>query len=286
MLAVLIGLIIFFLIIRRSPAKIKSSVSSHDNEQAEPVKILLFSLVWLFLPLGVYIWAQIINPRYMYISVIPFSIILSVYISEGYRWIIKRLKSRTLYSSDSSFILSFIHIKTVGFILVCGIAFFLFRNSPLLKRNTEWENMGAMSRMFFHEIAKIIPEIPKGAKINIYGLPTQAYLRQHSITSWFNLKYPENQYQVVLKSMLKIYSDPHKLSLKVKKRGNMDFALFCRIKKNKKQDHYPERRSKNMFSISGIKSINMLNTGFPGGTSARRKSNIFHQCKVAMMIKI
>ncbi|UCH95028.1 MAG: hypothetical protein JSV88_32900 [Candidatus Aminicenantes bacterium] len=242
MLAVVTGLLLFFLIILWFSGKFNFKMCSNDSKRLRSWKMLLFSLAWLLLPLIIYIWAQKFSARYMYIAIIPFSIMLSVCIAEGFHWGFKRLKSGSRHPSCSSFIFSFIHIKTVGFILVLCLTLSLLLNSPLLKRNKEWEESSSMSAMFFQKLVKVIPGFPNDANINIYALPAKAYIRQHSISSWLNLKYPGNRYQVVVKSILKNHANANQLYLKVKKRDKKNFAIFCRIKKGQNRDHRPKKR--------------------------------------------
>lgn len=230
--AIIIVLLVFSIILWFFK-NLKLDIKNHSNgtKKYRPGRILLFSLLWLLLPLIIYLWTRISHPRYMYTSIIPFSIILAICLQEGLQLGFKGIKGEKPCFSFSSFFSSFFHFRTLIFILAFYIAFSLLLDSPLLRRDTRWETCGAISAMFFQKLSMVVPDFPEDSALIIHDLPSQAYIRQHSISSWLNLNFPGKDFKVALKSMVKTSADPGQLYLKVKKRGAKKFVIHCQVNK-------------------------------------------------------
>jgi hypothetical protein len=225
-LLIISAIIIVFLvfsIIPRFLKNLKLDIKMHPNGTKKYIsgRILLFSLLWLLLPLIIYLWARISHPRYMYTSIIPFSIILSLCLEEGLQLGFKAIKGEK----------PCFHFRTLIFIPAFYIAFSLVLDSPLLKHDTIWEKSGTMSAMFFQKLSMVVPDFPEDSTLIIHDLPSQAYIRQHSISSWLNLSFPGKDFKVTLKSMVKTSANPGQLYLKVKERGAKKFVIYCQVNK-------------------------------------------------------
>lgn len=182
-----------------------------------------FLLIWLFLPLGLFVATLNFSHRNMYIAVIPFAALLSVVFVEGFERIrLPRASYRSL-STDPGFL---------GGVATGMLMVFLMAYSPLLRDYREWEDSGIVSSMFLHELSEVVSTLPNDVVLHIYDLPngiseyedkvpavrTAGHLARHSIKSWLDLKHPGNRMKVVLHDRAPIESRPSDVDLETKPR--------------------------------------------------------------------
>jgi hypothetical protein len=161
-------------------------------------RVLLFLLIWLLLPLGVFLLTRTYEHHSMYISVIPFSAILAIVIVKGPQAIIKAdaLKGGLRLFSSPLFL-----VKIAIFCFFISITIHMLKFSPLLNRYGEWRDSGELSSKFLHRLTELAVDLPDRTRLNIYGLPkniayyrirvpnakTVSYLYDYSIESWIRL---------------------------------------------------------------------------------------------------
>ena len=190
-------------------------------------KIVVFFLLWLCLPLTIYLSTFIFTHRYMYISVIPLSGILAILLWENAQTAIRAIRANNrgaLYST-----LGVTAPAHHLLLLVTAITVSLVIYSPLLRRYGEWEDSAKISASFLHRLSQIVPQLPNDAVIYIFNLPhrissydtqvprvkTVSYLDSYSIKSWVNLKHPANRMTIVVCSRWTPVSYPETLDLQI-----------------------------------------------------------------------
>lgn len=171
---------------------------------------LIFSLVWLILPLAVYLGSVGFAHRNIYISLIPLSLGLSTTLVEGSRQYISLVRpfefpglARRFFHSKATF------ASLMGLFL---IVVFIMVTSPLFRKYNDWELSGKISSNFLEELSGKIPQLPHDAELYITGLPGKffedkdkmthprelTFLSDYSIKSWLDLKLPGNQIKVFI----------------------------------------------------------------------------------------
>ena len=205
-------------------------------------KSVFFSLIWLSLPLGIYSLARTFDHRYMYISVIPFSVILSIMLVESVQSTIRGIMRRKSHSLDSSYRSSLISYAVIGFI-TAGLLVSLLAYSPLVRTYGEWEDSGKISSMFLHKLSEVVTELPNDAIIHVHNLPIRissykakvpharsvVYLRDYSIKSWLDLNHPNNRMEVVIHNRPRPAVCPSDLDLEVKREEDNDVVIVVRF---------------------------------------------------------
>ncbi len=209
-------------------------------------KLVVFLLIWLSLPLSVYLSTLNFSHRNMYISVIPFSAILSVMFVESFQSTIRRTIVGEYHSSCSSCRSSLIKSTVANFtilIIIAGLSISLLACSPLVRTYGEYEDSGKISSMFLYSILGIITELPNDAVIHVYNLPNGissyearilhskevAYLADYSIKSWLNLNYPNNHMKVVVHSRSRPTLCPSDLDLEIKTEEDGNVVIIVRF---------------------------------------------------------
>ncbi len=203
--------------IHRSDAIKRQLISSANG------KLIAFLLIWMILPLGIYLIAQISGRYYLYIAVVPFSAILSIMLVESFQTAIQKIRE------NSSSCLSFFNSKVLSFIMVAGLSISLLAYSPLVRTYGGWKDSGDIQQMFLNKLLEILPELPDDAVLHIYNFPNGissyeakipharevTYLNYYNIESWLNLNYPSNRMDVVIHSKTKLAVPPNNLDLEL-----------------------------------------------------------------------
>ena len=222
--------------------KIKRFFISSDSG-----KLLVFLLIWLFLPLSIYLLTLNFSHRNMYISVIPFSAILSVMLVESLQSTTRII--RKYYLSGSSCRSSLIKSAVINFtifIIIASLSISLLAYSPLVRTYKEWEDSGKISSMFLYRLSEIVTDLPNDAVIHVYNLPDGissyeakiphakevAYLADYSIKSWLDLNYPNNHIEVVVHSRSKPLTCPSDLDLEIKTGEDNNVTIIVRFDDN------------------------------------------------------
>ena len=173
-------------------------------------KLLMVFLVWLFLPLMIYLAAGQMPARGLYVSAIPFSAILSIMLIGGIGSTVRKIKE---YGHDKGAhrhgMLSSLAISIVIFAVAALLSVSLFWTSPIMVEDVDWQSSGAVAAVFLHSLSEIVPQLPQNATVEILGLPwfaTSANTRygassvtqllERSVQSWLDINHPGNKVSI------------------------------------------------------------------------------------------
>jgi hypothetical protein len=158
------------------------------------MKLILFSIVWLLLPLSLSLFVNFFSTRYLYISVIPLSIILSTLSVEVIQTAVRKIRESVSCGSYCRLLFN-VSISSIIFVLLLCI-FIVY--SPFVRGiDKSWGNINNMSMMFIHKFIKLIGDIPDGSLIHLQNVP-QIGFHTYTLQSWVNLTYPSKNISVVV----------------------------------------------------------------------------------------
>ena len=193
-------------------------------------KSCLFCLCWLIFPLGIYVITLTFSSRCMYIPVIPFSILLSIGLSEGFRSCRKHWKVYKPYKDKGS--RSLLVSKSIGLLILIALSISLLLTSPLVVSYKDWENAGEISFMYLGKFAEIVPGLPNNSVIYLYGFPywfgypalahdigPAMNLVDYSIKSWIDLHCQRNDIEVFVKTYSYLKKVPDDIDMHVESDG-------------------------------------------------------------------
>jgi len=174
-------------------------------------RIVIFLLVCLFLPLGLFLASLSFSHRSMYVPTIFFSAILSFAFVEsvrqavaGYRAIRRSLGSRCWSVAGAG-------IAVSSALMIANLA----RLSPLVVDYSEWRESGEVASTILRQLADAAVSFPPDARIRIYDLPqgiasrrtgiaqvkSVTYPLGYGIKSWLNFQVPGNRFSVSVDSV-------------------------------------------------------------------------------------
>lgn len=185
--------------------------------------LLFFLLIWLLLPLILNMVTMNYSHRGMYVSVIPFSIILSVTLS-------KLINNIRLSFQEKSSRLVFLKyapsLSTLGLLIISLLIY-----SPIFTSYREWKESSNLSAMFLEKLTKSVSELPKDVKkICFYNFPGEIYSKKttiprvnevgyclvdYSLKSWLDMNYPNNNMEIVIKKYLWLRKMPQSISFEL-----------------------------------------------------------------------
>jgi hypothetical protein len=189
-------------------------------------KIVAFLLVWLLLPLGLFLVTRRFDHKYMYIPAIPFSAILSIVLIENLRVIVRKLAAKQAATNSR-----WLPYAASGlFIIASGLTVYLLSFSPLVRTYGEWEDSGKISAVILRELSKTVTELPDRAAaytLHVYDLPVEivghdtaiphvrsaALLLDYSIKSYLDLTDPDNRIRVIVETETVISTRPRDIDL-------------------------------------------------------------------------
>lgn len=171
-----------------------------DIFNSDTGRSIAFLLIWLFLPLSFYvIFSSTANipSHYMYLSLVPFSAILSIILVKGLQSILSSGHSiRSLILSPS----------VISLLIIVGLLFSFLVYSPFVKEYKWIKDRNYISSIFLKRILEVASKLPNDARINI-----QIHLSEHPgpdvgelefysyvIKSWLDLNLPNNQMEVFI----------------------------------------------------------------------------------------
>ncbi|MCK4584656.1 hypothetical protein KAU13_04505 [candidate division WOR-3 bacterium] len=209
-------------------------------------KLMFLLLTWTLLPFIIYVLTLNFSHRSMYISIIPFSAILSIMLVESFQLTVRRIKMRESNYADSprhSSLIKSTGISLKIFIIIAILLFSFIASSPLIRTYGEWEDSGNVSSMFLYNLLGIVPKLPDNAVIHIYNLPgsipsyktkipharSVTYLRDYSIKSWLDLNYPDNNMKVVIHKSSYPAVCPSNLNLEVRIEKENNVVIIVRF---------------------------------------------------------
>ncbi|MBI4844366.1 MAG: hypothetical protein HY809_08610 [Nitrospirae bacterium] len=200
-------------------------------------KDFIFLTAWLILPLGIYMAASTFSPRYMYFSIMPFSIMLSFPALE----ISRSIKEPSGKSS--------IGPAVTGLVLTAGFLLYLISFSPAIRTYGEWKAQAEISDALLYKLSKAAGRSPDDSEIHIYDRPiffaisgqkhhhavTAVNINVQSIQSWLNINIPDNRFRIFSHGEL-ITVDPKDLDIEVKADNNGKINIYFRLKQGSKQE--------------------------------------------------
>jgi hypothetical protein len=162
-------------------------------------RALLMFLVWLLLPLAVFLWSGVYTLWNGYLSSIPALAILSLLLVTG---------GRTLRQHDTT---ELPNGNTALVALVLLLILPLIATSPLFHPYNGWEATGEVNRVTLtaidHEledspsdVTVAVGDLPRGLKAQERAFPrvkSIIYLSPDAIETWLELQYPNRDVQVV-----------------------------------------------------------------------------------------
>jgi hypothetical protein len=177
-------------------------------------RLMVFLLVWVTLPLGLYLSTLTFSYWYMYLSVIPFSAALSTVLVEASQSFIGIVKFAGRESPDSSARPSPMISWATTLIILFLVCFCFVPHSPLLKSYNEYKYAGNLYFNFLDQLFGKMRELPNDTVFHIYNLPIQIasrnpaiphartvlYLDSFSIKAGMDLRYPGNHSRFVVRT--------------------------------------------------------------------------------------
>lgn len=188
-------------------------------------RIVVFLLIWLLAPLGLFLATRTFSHRNMYISVIPFSAILSIALVEGLRLDVRKLR-REQPATGSSWL---VYAANGSLVVASGLIIYLLCFSPIVRDYGEWKDSGEISSVVLHRLSQAITDLPDRSTIHIYDLPvgiatyqtkiphakSVSYLTDYTIKSWLDLTDPDNRIDVVVENRTVLPTYPRDIDLKI-----------------------------------------------------------------------
>lgn len=143
----------------------KQDIKKHFTDSIHR-KLLFFLLVWILLPLGVYLLTLgVIDSRQVYIPAPAFSGLLAVVFVESLRAVINKTEKN-----------QFALIKNlIAFSVTLGLIVYFLIYSPLIKNYREVENCGKVCKAVLHQLLEMVPNLPEDTTIYINNLPNNIY---------------------------------------------------------------------------------------------------------------
>jgi 4-amino-4-deoxy-L-arabinose transferase-like glycosyltransferase len=200
-------------------------------------RIVVFLLIWLLLPLGIFLAIRVFDHRSMYIAVIPFSAILSITLIEGLQIVLRRLARKGTPSGH------WLPFTAAGpFIVATALFVYLSYFSPMLRTYGEWEALGKVYSVILNKLSETVARLPNHTTIHIYNLPQQiasyqtriprvksfGNLLDHSIKSWLDLTHPDNRIEVVVEKQSILSTYPRDLDLEIKAERNNNSVVIIK----------------------------------------------------------
>ena len=156
------------------------------------IKLIFFLIVWILLPISLLLVAKAFSTRYLYSSVIPLSIILSVLGVKVIQTAARKIRE-SVYSGSKYRL--FINISLSGFIFVSLLGSFIVYSPIVRGIDNSWGNINNMNEIFFHKFMEVIADMPEGSRIHLHHVP-QIGLHTYTLQSWLNLTCPSKNITV------------------------------------------------------------------------------------------
>jgi hypothetical protein len=169
---------------------------------------VIFLLVWIVLPLAVFSLTKTFAHRSMYAAAIPFSALVAIAVQASLK-LLRPVWPGALHWAG----LKTGHFAAMLLFCLCiGNTACLVSYSPLFHTYQHWNDSARISATFLDKLAKIVGKLPKNSVIHICDLPEGissyndkyprakevTYIRNYSIKSWLDLRYPGNTIKVLV----------------------------------------------------------------------------------------
>lgn len=207
------------LLVTYDTEKIKRFPSASFN-----LRITLFLLCWMLLPLGLYLLTSVSGRYYLYIAVIPFTSILALIIVEGFHY---TLRKATKGSSLISLLFNNWTIPGFALAVLMSVSFVFY--SPLFNDYGEWKDSGVITQTFLKKLSQALPGLPDDAVLHIYNYPDRissykniiphaeevVYMNDYNIESWLRMNFPDSKIKIMIESRKELAYYPHDLKLEI-----------------------------------------------------------------------
>ncbi|MHB8858035.1 MAG: hypothetical protein ACYC6Z_00920 [Thermoleophilia bacterium] len=201
---------------------------------------ILFFVIWMLVPLLVYLPTLTYAHREMYIAMVPFSALLSYGLVNSFNASKKYRKNRRGDSHKRQLADHNFAYFALALLLVISLA----ASSPLFGLPGEWKDSGRMTAMFLGRFAKISKSIPQGSVLHAHNLPhgISAYEKDFNnpkdvnfffkgaIESWLDVNYPGSNIKVLVDDTVveekELLFFPSQMNVDIVHRDGNDFDLI------------------------------------------------------------
>lgn len=199
--------------------------------------LMPFLFVWIVLPLGVYLVTFTSGAYYLYISMIPFAVMLSIVHMKMFYAVTGREGS---WSTSVSDMLRLFSIKRgAGLIVTTGLIISLLAFSPLFRVYGEWKDSGLIIERILYKFVQIYLALPPDAVIRIYNYPDGilsyetevprarevGYPNFYNIESWMKLHYPSFSQNIKIESRQKLMVYPEGIELELREEDERNVSI-------------------------------------------------------------
>lgn len=191
---------------------------------------ILVLLVWLILPLMIYSLTLTYAHRYIYASVVPFAMLLSVICFRSFH--VARDNDAGMKTKGPALPNQRTHTNLHAFIFTGVVCFMLLNlsRSSILVGDRFWAQGSTISALFFRNFEELIPDIPPNAVVYIHGLPKGPDLNgdrsvfgpeysfpgAEALRAWLNLRHPRQNLSLAVGSELRYGPEKRSLRLELK----------------------------------------------------------------------
>jgi hypothetical protein len=182
--------------------------TSTESEIPGRQTTVIFLLVWIVLPLAVFSLTKTFAHRSMYAAAIPFSALMAVAVQASIKLLRPVWRGTFHWPGFNTG-----HFAAIVLLCLCiGNTICLVSYSPLFHTYQHWNDSARISATFLDKLAKIVGKLPKNSVIHICDLPEGissyndkhprakevTYIRDYSIKSWLDLRFPGNTIKVLV----------------------------------------------------------------------------------------
>ncbi|MCA1959938.1 MAG: hypothetical protein LDL33_04000 [Desulfomonile sp.] len=232
--AVIIAAVIFYVLFYflGRGKRVRAQTASGFN------RLALFLLVWLAIPLVLFIVTLTFSHRSMYTAVIPFAALVAGTAIESIR--LMRAHMGSWQSTDSGREVScrFAVIIAAGALCISLVAY-----SPLFSTYGQWKESARISTMFLERLAAMVQPLPRNCSIHVHELPEGVtefnqkvphakevtYLRDYAIKSWLNLQFRKNAIRIFVHKRSWPQTVAGSLGLSMLEIGHNSFHVFVEM---------------------------------------------------------
>jgi hypothetical protein len=174
---------------------------------SEVARWQLFFLLWLPPLLAMSAFAHRVSHRSMYVPVIPFSAIVALALTDGWRAVrparaAASAKAAPRARGAAPWLRLGAPVALAGYLL-------LF--SPLVRSYPEWQEQGRFDEAFFRAFDRALADAPPDAVLHVHGMPQRfvaavgrtprarsvSFPKDYTIESWLAMRHPGNRMRVI-----------------------------------------------------------------------------------------
>ena len=196
-------------------------------------KLVLFAVIWLVVPLLIYLPTLTFAHRNAYFPLVPFSILVSVFLLESQK------AAKSAVQSWSSRRRTRNAARIVAFLLAAALALSFPLSTYLINRAGEWKTDSDFTGLLLTRIKENVNKFPAGSEVEFYNLPVGisnfegqyihakeiSYPEYYSIKSWMDLIRPDNHINVIRREWASLKAGPADLNLRIEQIGEKKFKV-------------------------------------------------------------